>query len=266
MEDALIRLWRAMDGRDPGELASQNVEECLDQRHLKRKFVLTMFDILAPGYDAFTRTFSLGMDSQWKSELIKQGARRTESEGRILDLACGTGSLGAALSREACAKQVVSVDFSQQMLLQAAQQSGIHGRSATLVACDMLQLCFADNTFDLIVVGYGIRNAADVGQALGEIRRVLKPGGLLLNLDFYKPVGKIWRSLFLWYLWNAGRLAGWLWHREPITYGYLGPSVKRYLTMPEFEELIQRTGFALEWQSSKLNGGIGLHVARLREI
>ena len=114
----------------------------------------------------------------------------------------------------------------------------------------------------MVSIGYGIRNTADFDQSLREIARVLKPGGILLNLDFYKPIGRIWRELFLWYMWNAGRLAGWLWHREPIVYGYLAPSIRRFMTLPEFETALKTSGFKIKWQASRLGGGIGIHVAR----
>jgi hypothetical protein len=68
--------------------------------------------------------------------------------------------------------------------------------------------------------------------------------------------------LFLWYLWHTGRIAGWLWHREPMAYGYLAHSVRRYLTIPEFERALGSAGLAAEWRATRLGGGIGLHVAR----
>ena len=126
----------------------------------------------------------------------------------------------------------------------------------------MLQLCLPDNLVDVVSIGYGIRNTADARQALREIARVVKPGGILLNLDFYKPAQPIWRELFLWYLWNAGRLAGWLWHREPIVYGYISPSIRAFWTISEFEAQLQAAGFQIEWSASRLGGGVGLHVAR----
>jgi demethylmenaquinone methyltransferase/2-methoxy-6-polyprenyl-1,4-benzoquinol methylase len=234
----------------------------LDDTVLKKKYVTTMFDILAPGYDSFTRLFSFGMDRRWKARLIDEGVRRAVKTPRIVDLACGTGDLGAELARRTSASLALGFDFSAQMLSEAARRFHNDPNSLTLVACDILDLCVAGESVDVISIGYGIRNTGDLGQSLREIARVLKPGGILLNLDFYKPVGRIWCSLFLWYMWNAGRLAGWLWHREPIVYGYLAPSIRRYVTIPEFENALQAAGFAVEWRVARLGGGIGLHVAR----
>jgi demethylmenaquinone methyltransferase/2-methoxy-6-polyprenyl-1,4-benzoquinol methylase len=237
-----------------------DIDVHLDDKHLRKTYVATMFDILAPGYDAFTRLFSFGMDRSWKARLVDEGIKRATRGPRILDLACGTGDLGAELAHRTGASLALGFDFSQQMLAEAArrQRSG----TLTLVACDMLELCVPDQSVDLVSIGYGIRNTADAGKSLREIARVLKRDGLLLNLDFYKPVGRIWRELFLWYLWNAGRLAGWLWHREPIVYSYISTSIRRFMTMPEFESTLQAAGFRIEWRAVRLGGGIGLHVAR----
>ena len=234
----------------------------LADKSLNKKYVTVMFDTLAPGYDAFTRLFSFGMDRGWKARLIDETVKRAVDTPRILDLACGTGDLGTELARRTRASLAVGLDSSPRMLTEASRRLRSDGDAFRLVACDMLELCIPDDSFDIVSIGYGIRNTADIGRALREIARVLKPGGILLNLDFYKPVGRIWRELFLWYMWNAGRLMGWLWHREPIVYGYLAPSIRRYVTMPDFEYALTAAGFKLEWRSSRLGGGIGLHVAR----
>jgi demethylmenaquinone methyltransferase/2-methoxy-6-polyprenyl-1,4-benzoquinol methylase len=261
-EENMLRL-KARDGRDPQELASMDIHVHLNDKVLKRKYVSTMFDVIAPGYDAFTRLFSFGRDRGWKELLVTEGAKRAAERPIIVDLACGTGDLGTQLARRADARLAVGFDFSAQMLTEANTRLRNADAGLMLVACDMLDLCLRDQSVDVVSIGYGLRNTVDVRLALRECARVIRPGGVFLNLDFYKPVGEVWRETFLWYLWNAGRLAGWLWHREPLAYGYLAPSIRRYLTMPEFETELTRAGFEIEWRASRLGGGIGLHVARL---
>jgi demethylmenaquinone methyltransferase/2-methoxy-6-polyprenyl-1,4-benzoquinol methylase len=254
---------RARDGRDPRELAALDMDLHLGNQDLKRKYVATMFDVLAPGYDAFSRLFSFGMDSRWKAELIAEGVRRASRHPRILDLACGTGDLGIELAGKTESKFALGLDLSSVMLSEAAARIRASGRQPLrLVAGDMGKLCVADRSVDVVSIGYGLRNTPDAAQSLREVARVLRPGGILLNLDFYKPASRVWREIFLGYLWHAGRLSGWLWHREPIVYGYVAHSIRRYLTMTEFEQLLRKSGFAIEWRASHLGGGIGLHAAR----
>jgi demethylmenaquinone methyltransferase/2-methoxy-6-polyprenyl-1,4-benzoquinol methylase len=249
---------KARDGRDPRELAAMDIDKHLGDRALKTRYVATMFDILAPGYDTFTRVFSFGMDRGWKRRLIDEAVRRAPKAPRILDLACGTGDLGRELAQRTSAPMTLGLDLSPVMLSEASRHAG----AMQLAACDMLRLCVPDESFEMVSVGYGIRNTPDARQALKEIARAIKPGGIFLNLDFYKPANRPWRELLLQYMWHAGSLAGWIWHREPIVYGYIAHSIRRFLTIAEFESALTAAGFAIEWRASRLGGGIGMHVAR----
>jgi demethylmenaquinone methyltransferase / 2-methoxy-6-polyprenyl-1,4-benzoquinol methylase len=252
---------KARDGRDPRDLAEMDLDSSFDDRRRRTTYVQTMFDVIAPGYDAFTRLFSFGMDKHWKADLISEAARRVKTNPSILDLACGTGDLGIALAQRTGSRFVIGLDLSWQMLSEVNIRVKGEARTFALVACDMLHLCIEDRSVDAITIGYGLRNTADPDLALAEIARVLRPGGILANLDFNRPANHLWKEMFLTYMWYAGRLAGWLWHREPATYGYLAPSIRKYMTISEFELALERAGFQLEWCAKRLGGAIGLHVA-----
>jgi demethylmenaquinone methyltransferase/2-methoxy-6-polyprenyl-1,4-benzoquinol methylase len=127
----------------------------------------------------------------------------------------------------------------------------------------MLQLPVRDAAVDAVTVGYGIRNAPDHGAALDEIGRVLRPGGLLLILDFYRPRNRLWRTLYLRYLAVAGRLYGWLWHRQSVAYGYVAPSIEHYLSWQDLSAALEDRGFVVKRVHRKLFGGIAIHVARM---
>jgi len=258
---ALFRL-KARDGRNPQELAEMSEVLRLEDQAFKDRYVTTLFDVLAPGYNTFTRLFSFGMDRFWKAKLLQQGTQRIAKSPRILDIACGTGDLASPLSQMTSAATILGLDCSLEMLREATRRLRHTNNDVCFIACDMQHLCVRDQSVDMVSIGYGLRNAGDFAQALREIARVLKPGGVLLNLDFYRPVRRYWRELFLWYMWHAGRLAGWLWHREPMVYGYLAPSIRLYKTIPEFEAAITAAGFQIDWRESRLGGGVGLHVAR----
>ena len=254
--------FRARDGRDPRELAAMDLTQHLGDKVSKTKYVKTMFDVIAPGYDAFTRIFSFGMDSMWKGTLIREAGKRTPGRPYIVDLACGTCDLGISLGRLAGSPLVLGIDLSGLMLSEAKVRATRESGRFVFAACDILALPLADSSVDVVTLGYGLRNTGDANLALAEVARVLKPRGVLANLDFHRPVGTVWREIFLWYMWNAGRLAGWLWHREPATYGYLAPSIRRYFSVPEFEAALALAGFEVEWRAKRLGGAIGIHVAR----
>lgn len=253
---------KARDGRNPRELAEMSTELRLEDRDFKERYVNTLFDILAPGYDSFTRLFSFGMDRLWKARLIQEGIRRIGELPCILDIACGTGDFAAALDECTASPFILGLDASVEMLREATGRLRNREERVRFAACNMQHLCVRDHSADMVSIGYGLRNTVDTGEALREIARVLKPGGVFINLDFYRPVRRAWRELFLWYMWHAGRFAGWLWHREPMVYGYLAPSIRMYLTIPEFESALKSAGFQIEWRDSRLGGAVGLHVAR----
>jgi demethylmenaquinone methyltransferase/2-methoxy-6-polyprenyl-1,4-benzoquinol methylase len=198
-ETDLIRL-RTRDGRNPQELAAMDLDVHLGDKVQKTKYVSTMFDIIAPGYDKFTRVFSFGMDKNWKAALVEEAIKRARKRPAILDLACGTGDFGIELARRMGASRAIGLDLSPQMLVEAKKRVEQEQSILNLAACDMLSLCVNDKSVDVVSIGYGLRNTADVGMALREIARVLKPGGILVNLDFHRPVGSVWRELFLWYM------------------------------------------------------------------
>ncbi len=254
--------FKARDGRAPQELASMDLDTYLGDKQRKKHYIQVMFETIAPGYDAFTRLFSFGMDKKWKELLLAEAEKRTPRSAFILDLACGTGDLGIELARRTGARSAVGLDLSHLMLTQARERAGKEKIPFALAACDMLMLSIPGSSVDVVTIGYGLRNTADVSLALREVARVLKPNGIVAVLEFNRPVSAAWREIFLWYMWNAGRLCGWLWHREPITYGYIAQSIRRYLTIPEFETQLADAGFKIEWRASRLGGAIGIHVAR----
>jgi len=240
-----------------------DVDAYLDDKKRKPDYVRKMFDVIAPGYDAFTRFFSFGMDQQWKRSLVAETSKHSAGRPLLVDLACGTGDLAIELTKRIEPRLALGVDTSLQMLV--LNKTRTRGQQLHLVAGDILSLGLNDRSADVITIGYGLRNTSDLAQGLKEIARVLKPGGTLAILDFYRPSGRLWRSIFLTYMQNFGRLAGWMWHREPSTYGYLAASIRRYVTIAQFEDALQRAGFEISWSSQHLFGAIGLHVAKARD-
>lgn len=171
--------FKARDGRAPQELAAMDMAAYLGDKHRKKHYIQVMFETIAPGYDSFTRFFSFGMDKKWKEALLAETERRTPEHAFILDLACGTGDLGIQLARRTGATRSVGLDLSQLMLGQARDRSAKENISFRLAACDMLQLCVPEASVDVVTIGYGLRNTADVSLALREVARCSSPRGSL---------------------------------------------------------------------------------------
>lgn len=226
-----------------------------------------MFDLIAPRYDRFTRVFSLGMDAGWKRELIGLLAASVGPSARVLDLACGTGDLAFAAATYAPSGETIAIDASRRMVdaarLRARREpAGAHVRFAV---GDLAALDMADASVDAVTAGYALRNVPDHRLALGEIARVLRPGGTLLTLDFYRPESALWRAMFLSYLTIAGNAFGWMWHREPVVYGYIARSIAHYVSWRAFARSLREAGFTVLDVRRKLHGGVAIHHARRAE-
>jgi demethylmenaquinone methyltransferase/2-methoxy-6-polyprenyl-1,4-benzoquinol methylase len=195
--------------------------------------VRSMFDRIAPVYDAMNRVMTAGLDLRWRrlaaTEVVRPG-------DRVLDAACGTGDLALADHR-AGALEVTGVDFSTRMLERARRKApGIR-----FVEGDMLALPFADGAFDSATVGFGVRNVSDLELALRELRRVLRPGGRLAILEITSPRGILRPFFNLWF----DRLVPLLGRLLPggDAYSYLPASVARFPGAEEFVSLLERAGF-----------------------
>jgi demethylmenaquinone methyltransferase/2-methoxy-6-polyprenyl-1,4-benzoquinol methylase len=229
----------------------------------KQRYVTTVFDTIAPRYDRFTRWFSFGMDRGWKRQLAGWATAALADGGVLLDLACGTGDLALALARRDGGPMLIALDPSGAMLRIASARRST-GAPVRLIRGDMMAIPLPARSVDVVTVGYGFRNTPNVQGALAEVARVLRPGGWLFDLDFFKPAPRVWRCLYLWYLRRAGRLVGRWWHGEPEAYGYIARSIERWLTPGEFRAALASAGFSVERCAEKLGGGICLHGARRR--
>jgi len=239
-------------------LRGMSLERHLSDPALKQQFVTPMFDIIAPRYDQFTRLFSFGLDRRWKAQLLAELSSHVGPNTRALDLACGSGDLAFALAARGA--QVTGVDASSRMIEAAKQRS--HGEpSPSFVVGDMTTLDAPDASVDVVTAGYALRNVPDYARALREIARVTKHGGRLLTLDFYRPANPLWRRAFLAYLSAAGNTVGWLWHGEPVVYGYIARSVEHFVSIDDFNAALEENGFAVERVYRRLYGGIAVHHA-----
>jgi demethylmenaquinone methyltransferase/2-methoxy-6-polyprenyl-1,4-benzoquinol methylase len=213
----------------------------------KSQFVRAMFSAISGRYDLANHLLSGGLDYFWR----RRAGRivRGWKPERILDLATGSGDLAVTL-RAACPEAlVVGADFCLPML-QVAQRKGV----CNLVTADGLALPFADATFDVVTVAFGLRNMASWPGALGEIRRVLRPGGHVLVLDFsVPPPPLLW--IYRPYLHHVlPRVAAFLTH-EKGAYDYLGDSIEKFPCGPAMCALLREAAFA-DPACRPLSGGI----------
>ena len=194
--------------------------------------VRSMFDRIAPVYDAMNRIMTAGLDRTWRRLAVEAVVQPGD---RVLDACCGTGDLALAAEREGGI--VTGLDFSAEMLVRARRKSG----SITWVQGDLLALPFEDASFDAATVGFGVRNVADLEAGLRELRRVLRPGGRLAILEITQPRGPLRPFFSLWF----DRIVPLLGKVLPggKAYTYLPASVRRFPGADGLAALMHDAGF-----------------------
>ncbi len=212
--------------------------------------VRQMFDRIAPVYDAMNRVMTAGLDRRWRRATVRETVHPGDS---VLDACCGTGDLAVA-ARSAGAGRVVGVDFSERMLERARRK----GPELEWMRADVLALPFEDSSFDVVVVGFGVRNVEDLEAAVRELRRVLRSGGRLGILEITKPRGLLAPFYRLWF----DRIVPLLGRLLPggDAYTYLPASVRRFPGPEDLAGLLGGCGFEAVRFRRFAGGIVALHV------
>ncbi|GAB4284730.1 MAG: bifunctional demethylmenaquinone methyltransferase/2-methoxy-6-polyprenyl-1,4-benzoquinol methylase UbiE [Deferrisomatales bacterium] len=202
-----------------------------------------MFSAIAPTYDVLNRILSLGIDRSWRRALV---ARLPQGPIRVLDLACGTGDVALEITAARPQARVFGADFSLPMLRGARPKiraRGAQGR-VTLQNASGEDLPYRDGVFDAMTIAFGIRNVVRRERCLAEVRRVLKPGGTALILDFSLPPNPMVRALYGFYFHRVLPLLGGLVSGNVEAYRYLPQSVAGFPPRKRFAATMEAQGFA----------------------
>ncbi len=199
--------------------------------------VQEMFARVAGRYDLANRLLSAGVDGSWRRSTVRIAGVQVGEQ--VLDVCAGTADL--SLSLAAAGARVIGADFCVEML--AAAQPKVAGKSLPLLAADTMQLPFADDSFDLCTVAFGIRNVGSPLAGLREMRRVTRPGGRVVVLEFCKPKVPVLGQCYMFYFRRILPLLGRMISGDKGgAYAYLPESVMSFPERGEFLDLMQEAG------------------------
>jgi len=214
----------------------------------KAEAVEDMFDAVAPRYDLLNRVLSVGIDQYWRSRAVR--TLTDEQPRRVLDVATGTADLAVKIQRTLHPRETVGIDLSTEMLDRGRKKLERNGLSSRipLQKADAADLPFDDGSFDAAFVAFGVRNFEDLDAGLGEILRVLRPGGTLVVLEFSTPRTFPVKQLYSWYSRHILPRIGGLLSPDQGAYEYLPSSVAAFPDGVDFLRRMEGVGFGdLEW-------------------
>jgi demethylmenaquinone methyltransferase/2-methoxy-6-polyprenyl-1,4-benzoquinol methylase len=223
----------------------------------KRKKVAEVFSSVAGNYDIMNDLMSMGLHRVWKAFTIQvSGVREGD---RVLDVAGGTADLSLAFARRVGASgQVWLTDINHAMLSVGRDRVLDRGYALPVAQCDAEKLPFPDDWFDCVTVAFGLRNMTHKDQALAEMRRVLKPGGRLLVLEF----SKVWKPLEPAYDLYSFKLLPWLGSKvanDADSYRYLAESIRMHPGQEELKALMEQAGLGKVDYFNLTAGIVALH-------
>lgn len=197
----------------------------------------SMFERIAPTYDTLNRLMSAGIDRRWRDRAVAQ--LQGAPAGPVLDLCAGTMDLTRLLAAWRPGERIVAVDFSGAML-----EAGRHkAPGAERVVADATALPFDDGAFAAVICGFGMRNLASTEAGAREVLRVLRPGGVFVTLELFRPTRALTQAFHTAYAQVVLPAVGGLVSGDRGAYRYLARSMASFLTRGEYEQLLSRVGF-----------------------
>jgi len=223
--------------------------------------VMEVFSSVAYKYDIMNDAMSAGMHRLWKRAFIAKAA--LPKGGIALDVAAGSGDIAIGLLKKTGRDaRVVLTDLNGPMLQEGARRvldEGLLSGTADCIQSDGTKLPFADNSFDLVTIAFGIRNFVDVPAGLAEFYRVLKPGGQFMCLEFSKPVIPLLDVVYDAYSFNVIPAMGEMITGDRDSYQYLVESIRRFPDQARFSKWIKQAGFSLVRHDNLTGGVVAMH-------
>ena len=226
----------------------------------KSKFVGDVFTSVSKNYDIMNDAMSFGMHRLWKRILIELAA--IGENDVVLDIASGTGDISKLISKEYPNTNIFMSDINYDMLNEGRNRAIDESFDSNCCFCQLSGeiLPFKDNTFDLITVGFGLRNFTNKERGLKEMKRCLKKNGKLLILEFSKPINSTFSKIYDWYSFNILPKLGSVLANDSESYQYLAESIRMHPNQELLKNMVLNSGFKECKFYNLLNGVVAIHI------
>ena len=228
----------------------------------KANYVGEVFHSVAEEYDLMNDAMSFGMHRLWKQILIELAELNERSI--VLDVASGTADIPKLISKKFKSVSIHVTDINESMLTLGKDRSINENffQNCSFALASGEDLPYQDETFDLVTVGFGLRNFTDKLKGLKEMKRVLKKDGILLILEFSKPTNSIFSKVYDWYSFNIIPKLGSLLANDSESYQYLAESIRMHPDQEALKEVVEEAGFEQCKFYNLLNGVVAIHKAK----
>lgn len=213
-----------------------------------------MFSKVAANYDKGNNVLSMGIHHLWRKKLVKYSGAKAGDQ--VLDCATGTGDLAIEFKKTVGTGAVTGTDFCAEMLIPAPGKAKERGLDITFEQADVTQLQYADNSFDVCSISFGIRNVGDPVKALKEMARVTRPGGKVMVLEFGQVNIPVFGALYNFYSQNILPKIGGIVTGQKEAYEYLQKSSAAFPCREGFLDLMKESGAYSKMEYITLTGGI----------
>ena len=226
----------------------------------KSKFVGDVFTSVSKNYDIMNDAMSFGMHRLWKRILVELAA--IGENDVVLDIASGTGDISKLISKEYPNTNIFMSDINYDMLNEGRNRAIDESFYSNCSFCQLSGeiLPFKDNTFDLITVGFGLRNFTNKERGLMEMKRCLKKNGKLLILEFSKPINSTFSKIYDWYSFNILPRLGPVLANDSESYQYLAESIRMHPNQELLKNMVLSSGFKECKFYNLLNGVVAIHI------
>ena len=226
----------------------------------KSKYVGEVFTSVSKNYDIMNDAMSFGMHRLWKKILVELAS--VGNEDVILDIASGTGDISKLISKEYPSTNIFMSDINYEMLSEGRDRAINESFNNNCTFCQLSGeiLPFKDGAFDLITVGFGLRNFTNKEKGLEEMKRCLKKDGKLLILEFSKPINPTFSKIYDWYSFNILPKLGSILANDSDSYQYLAESIRMHPDQEHLKKMIIESGFKEAKFYNLLNGIVAIHI------